>query len=101
MSIKFHLYFGMALSAAAFMFVLWYLFYKVGALLAFLGGVLVAYMPRLLFCYWLHPQCPECGGKAHQKSGALIGKDIRYACSSCGYTQQTEAAYRSDSHNYF
>lgn len=103
MSIKFHLYFGMALSAVVFMYAMSILFFSCGVLdiASFLMVVLAAYIPRLIFCHLVHARCPKCGGEARQQPGALIGKDISYVCNSCGYTQQTEAAYRSDSHNYF
>jgi hypothetical protein len=103
MSIKFHLYFGMALNAAVFMYVMSLLFFSYGVadIASFLIAALAAYIPRLIFCHLVHARCPKCSGKARQQPGALIGKDISYVCNSCGYTQRTEAAYRSDSHNYF
>jgi len=103
MSIKFHLNLGMALSMVVGMFVMCglYFFLKVGLLLSFLSGAVISYVPRLLFCYLFHALCPKCGGTARQQSGALRGEDIRYACNNCGYTQQTEAAYMSDSPDCF
>jgi transposase-like protein len=103
MSIKFHLYFGMALSAMVFMSAMSILFVSCGItdIESFLIAVLAAYIPRLIFCHLVHARCPKCGGEARQQLGALIGKDISYVCNCCGYTQQTEAAYRSDSPHSF
>jgi len=95
MSIKFHLYLCRAISfivgGSALYFFYFILHFR--ALSAFFCMIPIYYIPRLLFVYIVHARCPTCGGTARQQPGSLISKYIRYACTTCGYRQQTDAAY--------